>query len=82
MTKTLIALIFLSGCATIKDPENECRVSIIDGAGRYGTFTQYVRGDAVVIRLVNEGRGCPGGHLNVVSERLGVTVIYDGGDYD
>lgn len=61
MNKILIALAILvaAGCATVTSPENECRITTMDGEGRYGTFTQYVSGGARMVRIVEAGNGCP-----------------------
>ena len=51
----------ISGCATVREPENECRLSVLDGTARYGSLLNYVKGDGKTIRLVWSGEGCPEG---------------------
>lgn len=67
--------IFLIGCATVTQPENECRLTVIDGEGRYGTITQYVKGEAVIVRQVTQGEYvCPNVSIKIEGKRLKLTV--------
>ena len=72
----LALLALLPACATVSHPTNECRFSIIKGAARYGTFTQYVSGDGTTVRVVVEGTGCPGVKLRIVDLKTGVVLDY------
>ena len=57
----LILLLTLSGCSIVTEkPTNECRISVLEGKGRVGDFiTNYAKGDAKIMRLSQEGTGCP-----------------------
>ncbi len=73
---TLTGCLALSGCATVTEPQNECRLTLLNGEGRYGTFTQYVEGDVVMVRLTTHGKKCPGATIDIVDTESGVTVNY------
>ena len=56
----ILVLFLLVGCATFTKPENECRISVLDGKGRVGDLiTNYAKGDVNTMRLVEQGTGCP-----------------------
>jgi len=81
----LFAALMLSGCSLIpiallgaasdEEPMSQCIISIGDGEFRYGSFTQYVKAEGLILRIAESGLGCKGKLINV--ERDGVIVTID-----
>ena len=72
----MVLVCFLSACASVREPTNECRISLLDGQARYGTFTQFAKGDTITVRAITEGVGCPGIKIILVAPKIGATVKY------
>lgn len=72
----ILILILLTGCASQAVNENRAGCTFIDGTARYGSFTQYVKGDAKGVH-VYVGEAMPSGitlTCNAEKQELTITI--------
>ncbi len=69
-------VIALQGCGFMPDKNlaKQCIVAVGDGEFRYGSFTQYVKGEGSVIKIGEKGNGCTGKEVIVEKDGVIVTV--------
>lgn len=72
----ILSLTMLVSCAGIvpEDMPKQCHVSILDGVARYGSFTQYMKGEGTGVHIQEKGKGCEGKEITIQKHGATVTV--------
>ena len=68
---SIIIVSFLFGCESMP---KKCRAAVGEGAFRYGTLTQKVEAEGVVVSISEKGNGCEGKKIEIEKDGAKVKI--------